>query len=152
MKDIIDMIHKAFTGVPRPALTMADAEVADNRGDESSRFEEHDKTWWEIPDELIARYSTVLCYLPPEAELYYLPAYMSWFLRTGDTESASTQHLMTFLNDPDRLRPVWKLMTEKQKQAVLMFPTTCAKLAKDEFDLKEYEEIQKSVEKMPNPH
>ena len=135
MKDIITTIHEAFSSVNRPSETMSDAEVADEWGDESKRFEENDTTWWEIPDEVIADHSTVFCYLSPEAKLYYLPAYMSWFLRRPDMVSSSnaTMHLLFFLSDIDCVQPVWIMMTEDQKKAMIIFADSCNKFAPDQY-------------------
>lgn len=140
MKDIVQRIRESFGKVPRPSQTMSDAEVADDWGDEASRFPEHDKVWWEIPDDYIDRYSAVFCYLPPEAKLYYLPAYMSWFIRTGrfgdrddNTFSNSVVALTIFLQDSQRLEPVWNLMTDDQKRVTLDFADACPSLTIDEL-------------------
>jgi len=151
MKAVMQSIRDAFADVQRPEKTMSDAEVADDWGDEASRFEEHDVRWWEIPDELIAHYSAVFCFLPPEAKLYYLPAYMSWFLRGGyQAESNSRNHLIYFLLDPLRFGPVWELMSPVQRRAVRRFAETCPDLAHDEFDRKEYEQLVRTVKNLPS--
>ena len=151
VETIVPTIRSAFAEVKRPALTMADAEVLDDWGNESSRFEEHDSSWWEIPDELIARHSNVFCFLPPKAELYYLPAYMSWFLRGGyKADSNSCEHLIYFMSDSSRFEPVWNLMNPEQRNVILRFAQACSDLAFDEVDLETFETLIQAVKGMPH--
>lgn len=152
MEDIVQRIRDSFRDVPRPSLTMSDAEVADDWGDETSRFQEHDRAWWEIPDDYINRYSSVFCYVPPEAKLYYLPAYMSWFVRAGrfgdnddNTFSNSVVHLTCFLQDSERFGAVWELMTTDQKRVTFDFTEACPALATGELMQAICEDVQKVV-------
>jgi hypothetical protein len=100
---------------------MADAEVEDDR-DEASRFEEHDRRWWEIPDSLLHRCSAPFFFLAVEDFTYYLPAYMSWVVRTeGQAKSSSVDFLVYYLQDSARGGRLVSLLTTQQSAAVSDF-------------------------------
>jgi hypothetical protein len=100
---------------------MADAEVADDRS-EASRFEEYDAHWWEVPDDLLRRCSAPFCFLEPQDLIYYLPAYMCWFLRTeGGPDSFSSQSLLLFLCDLERGGRIVGLLNDSQRTAIRAF-------------------------------
>jgi len=121
VEPLLQEIRQAFAEVTRPQRTMADAEVADDRS-ESSRFPEHDAHWWEIPDELLNRCSSPMCFLAPTDFIYYLPAYMSWFLRTdGGADSFSSESLIYYLADPERGGRIANLLSDRQRGAVGKF-------------------------------
>ena len=114
-------IRQAFAEVLRPTRTMADAEVEDDRS-EASRFAEHDAHWWEIPHELIERCSAPFCFLSPADMVYYLPAYMSWFLSTeGGPNSFSSESVIYYLSDSERGRHIASLLDQHQRTAVIAF-------------------------------
>ena len=114
-------VREAFANVTRPRRTMADAEVEDDRS-EASRFPEHDTHWWEVPDELLRRCSAPMCFLAPADFVYYLPAYMGWFLRTkGATNSFSSESLIYYLSDSERGGRIASLLDCHQRGAVILF-------------------------------
>ncbi len=94
--DLLLRIRQIFGDIPRPSRTMADAEVEDDRS-EVSRFEEHDAHWWEVPADLLRRCSAPFSFLEAQNFAYYLPAYMSWFLKTsGGADSFSSESLLYY--------------------------------------------------------
>jgi hypothetical protein len=114
-------IRQAFAEVTRPTRTMADAEVEDDRS-EASRFPEHDTHWWEVPDEFLGRCSAPMCFLAPADFVYYLPVYMSWFLRTeGGANSFSSESLIYYLSDIERGGRIAGLLDSRQRGAVISF-------------------------------
>jgi hypothetical protein len=114
-------VREAFANVTRPRRTMADAEVEDDRS-EASRFPEHDTHWWEVPDELLRRCSAPMCFLATADFVYYLPAYMGWFLRTeGGTNSFSSESLIYYLSDSERGGRIAGLLDRRQRSAVRSF-------------------------------
>jgi len=114
-------IRQSFAEVRRPKRTMADAEVEDDRS-EASRFPEQDTHWWQVPDELLKRFSAPMCFLAREDFVYYLPAYMSWFLRmNGGGDSFSAEMLIYYLSDPERGGRIAGLLDERQRNAVVLF-------------------------------
>lgn len=131
-------IREAFAVVARPERTMADAEVDDDEC-EASRFEELDTHWWEVPDACLERCSAPFFFLTPDAFVYYLPAYMSWFLRTeAASQSFSAEALVYFLEDSDRGGSLARLLDERQRRAVVSF-LLYVKSCEDEFwCLREY--------------
>jgi len=114
-------IRQAFANVPRSRRTMADAEVEDDRS-EASRFEEHDAHWWEVPDDLLWRCSAPFAFLEPQSFLYYLPAYMSWFVKTqGSPNSFSSESLLYYLADAHRGGQLARLLDSPQRSTVKEF-------------------------------
>ena len=114
-------IREAFVAVPRPKRTMADAEVDDDRS-EASRFPERDINWWEVPDDLLKRCSAPMCFLAPGDFVYYLPAYVSWFLRTdGGADSFSSESLIYYLSDVERGGRIAGLLDSRQRSSIRSF-------------------------------
>jgi hypothetical protein len=119
---IIQLIHTAFAGVPKPHYTLADAAVADEWGDETERFPESDKAWSEIPDEHISRTTAAFCFLPPASWNYYIPAYMVWSIHhIDDFATESPQHLVYSLTHRDEALAFRDSLSPKQRQAVQIF-------------------------------
>jgi hypothetical protein len=119
--DLTTKVRQAFSKVERPKRTMADAEVEDDRS-ETSRFEETDKHWWEVPHQLLARCSAPFYFLSPEDFLYYLPAYISWFLSAdGGQDSCSSESLIYYLSDLERGGRVAGLLDSPQRVTVIDF-------------------------------
>ena len=115
------LISGAFSGVPRPAYTLADAAVADEWGKESARFAQHDRTWEEIPDEQIARSTAAFCFLPLTSWSYYIPAYMAWTVRhIHDYRTETPTHLVYTLTE-EHACDFRDTLTVQQREAVLAF-------------------------------
>ena len=121
VEELLREIRQAFAVVPRPERTMADAEVEDD-GSEASRFSEQDAHWWEVPDELLRRCSAPMFFLTPADFVYYLPAYMSWFVRMeGCGDSFSSESLLYYLSDAERGGRIASLLDGHQRHAVMAF-------------------------------
>ena len=119
--ELLREVRDAFAEVRRPAHTMADAEVADDRN-EASRFAEHDSHWWEIPDPLLDRCSAPFCFLSAQDFIYYLPAYMTWLVRAeGESSHVSGEWLIYYLEDAQRSAPLAGLLSPQQASAVRHF-------------------------------
>jgi hypothetical protein len=156
---VIEIIRVAFEAVNRPPETMADAEVADDRGDESSRFEETDRHWWEIPTPILKRCSAPFCFLPSISMPYYLPAYMSWHLATdGGRDSFSSESLIYYLSDPNRGGKIIDLLTSEQKTGIRSFLDFAKANIADDYDMEYFikalalfkDEAQQTVEPLPH--
>lgn len=84
---ILDEIARVFGQVQRGGgITLHETSVIDDHGSdaerEQARRKDTDTHWWEVPDEWIER-NVGLSFLDDEGFRYYLPAYMSYWIRTG---------------------------------------------------------------------
>ncbi|MBI3416560.1 MAG: hypothetical protein HY043_14790 [Verrucomicrobia bacterium] len=119
---VIEMVCAAFSDVPRPKYTLAESAVADEWGDESVRFQEHDSSWEEIPDDQIARNTAAFCFLPPGSWRYYIPAYVVWSLRhVRDYKTETPAHLIYTLTKNDNASMFRDSLTSQQRQAIFAF-------------------------------
>ena len=119
---------------------MADAEIADDGGDESSRFEETDNRWWEIPTAYLERCSAPFCFLPPASMPYYLPAYMTWYLMTdGGRDFFSSESLIYDLSDPEHQGSLMPLLTPEQKAAIYAFLVYAKGAIADPYDMEYFD-------------
>jgi len=117
----LHQIRDAFADLPKPSRTMADAEVEDDQT-ERSRFAEDDQQWWEIPDDLLDRCSAPFVFLSTQDFVYYLPAYMSWVIRTeAVSRYVSAEFLIYYLEDPLRGGNMLNLLNPVQANAVTTF-------------------------------
>ena len=82
---LIADIEAAFRDVERGAgetLREADGEGAGTEVQlRTARAQETERTWSEIPDEVIDNHEAALSFVDPEGFRYYLPAFMRWALR-----------------------------------------------------------------------
>jgi len=84
---ILDEIKRVFGEVQRGnGVTLHETEVIDDHGSEEEREEarrkDTDRHWWEVRDEWIEG-CVGLSFLDEAGFHYYLPAYMSYRIRTG---------------------------------------------------------------------
>ena len=93
-------IRRVFTTVERGAgVTLHETPVIDSYGSEAARSEarqrDTDQHWWEVRDEWIETNCGIggLSFLDDEGFRYYLPAYMSYWLRTGEEPCSLSFHL-----------------------------------------------------------
>ena len=141
-QEILEEIKLMFNNVEKPSLTMSDAEQADDWGLKTSRFEESDEFWYDIPYDLIRKVSSTFCFLPPESIIYYLPAYLYWFIDTEwKDDSNSYNHFLYYVSSKECRKNVLKLLSSAQKEVViasLMFIRD--NFSTDELDIEELNE------------
>src|SRR5262249_41676216 len=77
-------------------VTLHETEVLDNYGSdeerEQTRRKDTDEHWWEVPNEWFEQ-NVGLSFLDDEGFRYYLPAYMSYWIRTGEEPNGLEFHL-----------------------------------------------------------
>lgn len=94
---LLIQIQRTFANVTRgDAISLHEATAIDDYASDAirkaARLKESDAHWSEVPDEHIADNYSVFSFLDIKGHVYYAPAYMSWFLRTGyDTPSNSVE-------------------------------------------------------------
>jgi hypothetical protein len=88
---MLDEIKRVFGDVQRGGgVTLHETEVIDRYGSdderEQARRKDTDSHWWEVRDEWIEEISGIggLSFLDEVGFHYYLPAYMSYWIRTGE--------------------------------------------------------------------
>ena len=97
-RQIIAEIREAFGQVSRgDGVTLHEAAVIDAYGSDEERSAaralDHDRSWQDVPDQLIEDHEDTLCFVDPKGFRYYLPAYMVWALRHLETsDSWSVSH------------------------------------------------------------
>ncbi|KIG16782.1 hypothetical protein DB30_04126 [Enhygromyxa salina] len=101
LADILDQIERAFDGVPYPvsgrslhqANAWDDYETCDDSRDHKGR-------WQDIPDAHFERCQWALAHLDVEGMHYYLPAAMSFTLRTRDSGPSILHESVVFTLQP----------------------------------------------------
>ncbi len=88
---ILEAIHRDFADVRRDGcVTLHETVVLDHYGSGQERLaareRDTDTHWWEVRDEWIEKICGVggLAFLDDAGFRYYLPAYLSYWVRTGD--------------------------------------------------------------------
>jgi len=86
---LISKLEDVFTG-PRPddACTLHETDIIDSYGTHaervSARQADTDRKWTEVQDQWIEDLGTIgLCHFNQSGLAYYLPCYLSWYLRKG---------------------------------------------------------------------
>ena len=119
---LIAEIHRAFRGVERgKGVTLHETEVIDAYGSDDERYKarakDTDRAWEEVQDSWIEEFGGVggLSFLDAEGLRYYLPAYMTYWLRTGEEPNSLAWHLQ-------RIEPGFDLLLlPKQKHVIAKF-------------------------------
>ncbi|HEY0736971.1 MAG TPA: DUF6714 family protein [Herpetosiphonaceae bacterium] len=98
---LVGEIRTAFADVTRGAgVTLHEARVIDDYGSDEERLAarqlDTDQHWYEVPDELIAGRPDALSFLDEAGFYYYLPAYLSWTLRSYDSSDSDSIHSLLF--------------------------------------------------------
>ncbi len=95
-------IRRVFATVERGGgVTLHETRVLDGPGHgaetarREARLQDTDQHWWEVRDEWIETICGIggLSFLDDEGFRYYLPAYMSYWLRTGQEPCSLSFHL-----------------------------------------------------------
>jgi hypothetical protein len=135
---VIQMIEAAFDGVPRPeeiTLHVAEArDLYDYDNDAQHRAKDrHIDRWQDVPDEHLHDCTTALSYLEADGMRYYLPAYMTWYLRHFGTNRVNLDSVLYALGPPDDPShpPLhegerYRLFTPEQWRACAAFVRYCA--------------------------
>lgn len=138
IEEVIRTIEMAFDGVPPPEeLTLHAAEAHDDWGydnDALHRKKDHTGRWQDVPDEHLYNCQHALSYLDKVGMRYYLPAFMSWYLR-GYTDQAKVPldnalyALDPHSGDPrlqDYHKERFSLFNDEQMAACAAFVRYCA--------------------------
>lgn len=126
---LIKLIKDAFSGVPKPEITLRVARAHDDyhypkTPEELARLRrdnDYDR-WEEIPDEDIATYWDVCPFFDQQARCFYLPAFMVWCVRHPDgcTEEGNDVGLSVVFDLRHHLDEL-KEMTVDQRVAIREF-------------------------------
>jgi hypothetical protein len=118
--EILEEIRSAFEDVRR-GITLHETEIIDHYGTkkerEAARLKDTDRHWWEVRDEWIDELGGVggLSFLDPVSFRYYVPAYMSYWLRKSEEPCFLMFHLEPEAHDFE------KLFDFRQRRAVALF-------------------------------
>ena len=98
---LIEKITQAFEGVSREGgVSLSEAWVIDDYGSDEERAEararDSDKKWEEVPDKDIHFGYSCFSFLDDIGFAYYIPAYMTWYLRNIDSEDPEVVNSNTF--------------------------------------------------------
>jgi len=93
--EVVRAIEKAFDGVLRGnGITLHQADAIDDRASEEEQLQARrldiDSRWQDVPDELIARFSSQLSFVDGEGFRYYIPAFMRWAITHYETSNSFT--------------------------------------------------------------
>ena len=118
---LIMEIQRAFRNVERGnGVTLHETEAIDFYGSDeerrNARAKDTDRNWQEVDDRWIEEFGGVggLSFLDEEGFRYYLPAYMTYWLRTGNEPNSLAFHLGgAYWNFDQLLRPKQKQVTAK---------------------------------------
>ena len=110
---LLDEIKRVFANVERGrGVTLHETSVIDANGSdeerERARRKDTDSHWWDVRDEWIEK-NVGLTFLDDAGFRYYLPAYMSYFIRTGKEPWG----LEFQLEKHDRLDQIFSLAEKK---------------------------------------
>lgn len=88
---LIEEIDRAFDGVERgDGVTFHEARVIDDYGSAAlraeARLQDTETRWQDVPDELLVNGDQIISFLDDKGFVYYLPAYLVWYLRFMDCE------------------------------------------------------------------
>ena len=132
-ENLLRLIATAFKGVERGEITLHQAWVIDRVGtaeeERAAQRLDTESRWQDIPDTKIAEFPTALSFVDMESFRYYLPAYMTWTLRYGQTDTTSsiipdwTIYSLDSETTNEKLR---RLLSKEQRRAVCLFLRYCA--------------------------
>ena len=98
---LIEEITQAFEGVSREGgVSLSESRVIDDYGSDEerawARAGDTDKKWEEVPDEGIQQGYSCLSFLDEIGFAYYIPAYMTWYIRNVDSNDPEVMGSNTF--------------------------------------------------------
>jgi hypothetical protein len=135
IEQLITIIEAAFNGVPQPThRTLHDAEAWDNYSQcsEEDRKKDDIGRWQNLPMEHIEECQYALPHLDKTGMRFYLPAYMTWYLKSPNASGwwgdSTLYSLNNHQNDPklaDYHRERFSLFTKEQLTACALFVKFC---------------------------
>lgn len=137
LEELIGVIESAFDGVPQPDdITLHVAEAHDNYDyDHNAKHREKDfiGRWQDVPSEHIQRCRAALSFVDKVGMRYYLPAYMTWYLRNFGSDVVFDDGALYALDnhptDPqlsEYHRERFSLFTPEQLRACALFVKYCS--------------------------
>jgi len=125
---ILEEIERAFDGVARDeGITLHETVEIDRCSGErqlaKARRLDTDKRWKDVPETDIERFPSALCFMDATGFRYYIPAYMSWTLRSHRTSDSETTDntISAFESDPLHRDKRYSLLNDSQRRAVCRF-------------------------------
>ncbi len=121
---LIKNINIAFDGVEQPtSITLLVAEAHDEydyENDQKWREKDYNGSWQGIPDKLIQHCQSALSYVDKHGMRFYLPAYMTWYVKNFDTtDEVDTDNTLYSLDN----HPKNKELSEYHKERFSLFNT-----------------------------
>lgn len=124
---IIAEIREAFSEVSRGnGISLHEADIIDSYGTETARKKarelDTDTCWWEVPSELLDKFNGALFFMDAEGYRYYLPAYMTYGLKTYAASTLAMDVVLTTLfPTSEESFKRFSLLDARQKKAVARF-------------------------------
>ena len=163
-EELIKIIDKAFDGVEQPKdITIHVAEAHDEydyEHDKEHRIKDYFGPWQKVPSEHIKKCQSALSYVDKIGMRYYLPAYMTWYLKNfGNTDEVMFDHALYTLdnhaNDTELskyFKERFSLFNPDQLNACALFVKYCAQdntgFTDTDFAKKKYERYWKQYEEI----
>lgn len=122
---LIEDIHAAYDGVPRPLTTLHVGRALDDewfispQRAEELRLLDPEQTWQEVPKEKIEYFQEYFTFSDPEGWRFYLPAFMLAFLKEFPNNG------FVAICSAARDRTHIDLLTKSQLQCLTDFTTLC---------------------------
>lgn len=163
IEELIEIIEKAFDGVPQPEdVTLHVAQAHDNYDydhDKEHRRKDHIGRWQDIPNEHIKKCQSALSFVNKIGMQFYLPAYMIWCLKNFGSEEVSSAHTLYSLDNyakdanlAEHHKELFSLFTPEQLSACAVFVKFCARdetgFTDTYFAKKKYERYWSQYEKI----
>ena len=133
-RELLARIRRDFGAILRGhGVSLHETEVIDSYGStrdrQKARKMDTDRYWWEVRDEWIEKFGGVggLAFLDDRGFAYYLPAYMSYWLRTGQEPN----FLSYYIAGPRKHR--YKLFTAAQRETIAAFVSFVNRLSEGEL-------------------
>jgi hypothetical protein len=128
--ELIDQIHAAFCGVRlEDGVSLNQTAFFDSGGlrpefEQIAMGDERDN-WAAIPDETLEQFAETFCFTDLKGYRFYLPAYMSWWIRNHRKSDALILETTVSAIDPTRYQfdeiPFLDWFTEDQIEAMKRF-------------------------------
>jgi len=125
--ETLDLIAAVFEGVERgDGVSLREARVRDNYGgaDEcrAARQLDTDHWWDQVSEADLAKYGTSLCFFDTNGFRYYLPALMTWDVRTLVLDRGPRSGLQYHLGPRGRMFDCWEyFLTAPQCNSVYWY-------------------------------
>jgi hypothetical protein len=135
--ELISTIEEAFDGAQQPqdiTLHVAEAhDYYDYEHDEQHRQKDFMGRWQDVPIEHIEKCQAALSFVDKIGMKFYLPAYMTWYLKNFGTSAMLTDHTLYSLHNHAKDNQLaeyhkerFSLFTAEQLRACALFVKFCA--------------------------